>query len=338
MAFNTNLWDIVKTFALIGLAGFIWVKGSALVDSLTSKPEVPAEVLVQMESNKNMIANLRANNAEARALIAQLKAEKGEQSRLLEYVEEENKKKDAHLEELGVVVAKLERSVEKLRSEATVAKAPRITGDEDEDKRREELSYEFKKIYTKDSEGNEFPYAWAMYFPNKPKEERWKVGTYDVEFYATVVESETEQGTYDRAVEMHIENNFLTETKGKEYPIQITDFKWEKFEKVEKRMRWWNPRIGFGGLFTNKDIAPKLDLSLSSFGRTKRDMDWRFFVFGVGVSQDDEDDVKIIGSFEPLSWNIGNILPIIENLFVGVALTYDTENETTVGASVSIPF
>ena len=97
-----------------------------------------------------------------------------------------------------------------------------------------------KEIYSKDAKGNDIPIAWAMYFPNQDSDKKWKTGSYPLEYYTTVVESENKDGSFSRAAEAHIENNATKESKGKEYPIEITDFKWEKFERKEKSFSWWN--------------------------------------------------------------------------------------------------
>jgi hypothetical protein len=343
MKFNTNLWDITKALCLVAVILFVWVKGSDFIDKFNTKSELPPEIRIQLQENQALIANMRASNQELKNLILELKSKDGQQARLIEYVEAENKKKDARIDELGVIVAKLDRSVNKLRTPATVAKTPALTGDPEEDKRREELAYEYKQIDATDTNGEKFPIAWAMYSPNKPPDERWKTGTYDLEFNVTVVESETEEGTYDRAVSAHIENNTNPETIGKEYPIPLpkSNIIWAKAEPPPKKFRWWSPRLGAGMTFTPEDMAPKIDISLSSYGRSKRDIDWRFFTFGVGAAKGTEEDSnewKGIFSFELASWNVGNVLPLVENLFVAPVVTYDTDDKASVGVSLSIPF
>jgi hypothetical protein len=339
MSVNTNVWDITKSIVAIALVIFIIYYGKDLIDGFKSSKEIPPAVLLQLDANKVMLQNIMANDYAAKALIKQLQDAKGEQAEFLKYVMAENKKKNAQLEEVGVVVAKLDRTVTKLREEATVTKEAPKTGDTEEDARRDKLSYEMKEIYSKDAKGNDIPIAWAMYFPKQDADKKWKTGSYPLEYYTTVVESENKDGSFSRAAEAHIENNATKESKGKEYPIKITDFKWEKFERKEKSFSWWNPRIGLGATATNNDLAPKLDLSVASYGKTTVDMDWRFLTFGVGAVQSGPNNSwKTIGSFEPFSWNIGKSLPLIENLFIAPTVTYDSESDVSYGAGISIPF
>ena len=339
MAVNTSIWDITKSVSAIALVVFIMYYGKEFIDSFKPNKEIPPAVLIQLDENKVMLQNLMANDYAAKALIKQLQDAKGEQAEFLKYVMAENKKKNAQLEEVGVVVAKLDRTVTKLREEASVAKEAPKTGDASEDARRNKLTYEMKEIYSKDAKGNEIPIAWAMYFPNQDSDKKWKTGSYPLEYYTTVVESENKDGSFSRAAEAHIENNATKESKGKEYPIEITDFKWEKFERKEKSFSWWNPRLGLGLTTTNNDIAPKLDFSIASYGKTSVDMDWRFLTFGVGAVQSGSNNSwKTIGSFEPFSWNVGKVLPLIKNMFIAPTVTYDSDAEISIGAGVSIPF
>jgi hypothetical protein len=247
------------------------------------------------------------------------------------------KEKDAKIDELGLTIAKLERTVNK--SPSSIDKDPLKTGDAEEDARRDKLKYSFTKIYSKDAKGQEFPVAWAMYFPNEDDtNKKWRVGTYPLEFHQTIVESENPDGTFNRAVEFHIENNKNKETKGIEFPVKLTDVKWEKMELKDKSISWWNPRLGLGAVSTNGLFGPKIDLSISSYGRTKVDMDWRFLTFGLGVYKDVDDVSKMFGTFEPFSWNLGKALPLIENVFIGPVITYDSEFDRNYGLSISVPF
>jgi hypothetical protein len=339
MAVNITVWDITKSVAAIAIVIFIMYYGKTFIDNMAPSKDIPPAVLIQLDANKVMLQNLVENDKAAKALIKQMQDEKGQQAEFLKYVMAENKKKNAQLEEVGVTVAKLDRTVTKLREDATVAKVAPKTGDAPEDLRRDKLAYEMKEIYSKDAKGNDLPIAWAMYFPNQDPDKKWKTGSYPLEFYTTVVESENKDGSFSRAAEAHIENNATKESKGKEYPIKITDFKWEKFERKDKSFSWWNPRLGLGLTATAKDIAPKLDFSIASYGKTAVDMDWRFLTFGVGAVQGGSNSSwKTIGSFEPFSWNVGKALPLIKNMFIAPTVTYDSDAELSIGAGISIPF
>ena len=325
---NVSVWDITKSISAIGIVAFIWFQGNAFMQALNRPTTIPPEFTKQLAQNQMLMQNMIADSKAAKQLINDLKEQKGQQAEFIKRIEEENKKKNAKLDEIGVVMSKLKQSVD--------------LKDRDSDKtytneKRKKLSYEFKKIYAKDAKGKEFPVAWAMYYPYQDEDKKWKSGTYEQEYHTTVIESQNKDGSFSRAAEFHIENNRNKETKGREYPIHMKDIQWEKFELSDKSFSWWNPRIAFASAFTVEDIAPNFNISLSSYGTTDRDMDYRFFTFGLGVSAASE-DTNFILSVEPLSWNLGNAVKLIENFFIGPVVTINQEAEYSFGVQTSIPF
>jgi hypothetical protein len=71
-----------------------------------------------------------------------------------------------------------------------------------------------------------------------------------------------------------------------------------------------------------------------SYGKTNVDMDWQFLTVGLGSDGDD-----FYGFLEPVSWNIGKPLPLVDNLFVGPAVSYDF-SDSSIGGGINfrIPF
>jgi hypothetical protein len=326
---DTSVWDITKSVVLVGVVLLAIFKGPAILNSFEhTTPVLPQEIIVQLAENKVAIENMRADTRQAKELIRKLENENGQQASLLATVKESNRAKDSKIEELGTLVAKVKQEVELQKRDSDHVYKP--------DSKDPNEQY-FKKIYATDTDGKKFPVAWAIFLPNQPQDKKWKTGIYPLEYHALIVESENVNGTFDRHAEIHLENNQMAETTGEEYPISLTDINWEKFEVQDKRFYWWNPRIGLGATFTDESIAPGLDLSISSYGKTKRDMDWRFLTFGAGVATEGDDTLGIF-SFEPFSWNVGNTLPIVENLFIGPVGTMDTESNYGFGVKLSIPF
>jgi hypothetical protein len=195
------------------------------------------------------------------------------------------------------------------------------------------LDHHFIKIYNKASDGTEFPIAWAMFHPNQDDPKKlWKTGTFNMEFYVDIIEIENRDGTYSRYAELSVENNKNSKTKGKVFPIEITDIRWAKNPIKNKRFSW-NPRLSICGVITNEGVYPGLGLSVFSYGKTTGDMDLKFLSVGLGGNSD-----TIIGFFEPFSWNFGKALPLIENAFVGPVVSINTKNEIGYGMGLSIPF
>lgn len=195
------------------------------------------------------------------------------------------------------------------------------------------LDHHFIKIYNTAADGTEFPVAWSMFHPNQPDPSKlWKVGTFNFEFYVDIIETENRDGTFNRYIELTAENNKNSETKGKVYPIEIVDVKWAKNPIKHKRFSW-NPRISMCGVITTESLYPGLAVSFLSYGKTTVDIDWKFLSIGLGGSAD-----TINGFFEPVSWNFGKTVPLIENAFVGPVIGVDTESKIGYGISLSIPF
>ena len=329
MLSKISILDITKSLALIGLIGFLWFHGSNFINSFGNN-NANNEILSKLSQNEIVLRNLVASNSGAKEFIKRLNAENGQQADLLLKVKQDNKSNDSKIDEVGVVIGKLKQQVNLLEKKSDHVYKPTNTN-------LQEQEFYFKKIYSTDEDGKKFPIAWVQFFPKKSDGDRWVTGNYPIEYHVTLVETESDDGNLNRYAEMHVENNQMKETKGEEYKVNLTNLEWEKFEKKDKKFHLWNPRLGLGASFTDKSIAPGLDLSISSYGRTKRDLDWRFIVFGIGIT-DDEDGVDGILSVEPVSWNFGNVLPLVENMFIGPAVTMDTELNYGVGLKLSIPF
>ena len=324
---DLSMFDITKSIGLVVVILLCWYYGHAYIKSIGSSGTVQPPSKTEIEYAIKL-ASITASDAAAEKLKKEFESEK---SKILATYEKDRKKTKETLDELGKVTAELEQTRELLKR---ASDSKYVAKDEFKDK----LSYEFKKIYSKDYEGVEFPTAWAMFYPNQTEDKFWKTGTYPLEYNIRVIETENPDGKFNRYAEVYVANNQMKETKGMEFKLKVTDIKWEKFEQKEKHFSWWNPRIAFGGIVNSGGVSAGINMSTTSYGRTKRDMDWRFITFGLGAIKDDNGLWEGVASFEPFSWNVGNALPLIENIFVGPVGTIDTNGITNVGVQISIPF
>lgn len=322
-----SMLDITKSIGLMAVILLGWYYGHMYIKAISTSGTVQPPSKVEIEYAIKL-ASITASDATAKKLKEEFELEK---SKILATYEKDRKKTKETLDELGKVKAELKQTRDLLDRKSD---AQYVAKDETKDK----LSYEFKKIYSKDYEGAEFPTAWAMFHPNQTEDKFWKTGTYPLEYNIRVIETENPDGKFNRYAEVFVMNNQMKETKGKEFKLKVTDIKWEKFEQKEKQVSWWNPRVAFGGIINSDGVSTGLNISTTSYGRTKRDMDWRFFTFGLGAIKDDNGVWRGVASFEPLSWNVGNALPLIENVFVGPVGSIDTDGITNVGVQISIPF
>lgn len=319
-----KFFDVTKSITLLAAVAFLWFHGGKFVDSLSNTFVQPA-VTRTIDENALKLARITASDEAVKDLRKEFEKEN---SKILADYEEQKKKTREVLDELGEVKAKQKQTRDLINR----------TSDKVTDPKKEILAYEFKKVYAKDTDGKSFPVAWVMYFPNQVAEKRWKTGTYPLEYHTKIVETENKDGTFNRYAEMYLENNQMDETEGKQYPIKLEEIEWAKVEKKERSWMWWNPRLGLGLVSTPECIAPTLDISIASYGRTRRDFDWRFISFGIGLYKNSNDSITYIGSFEPFSWNVGNALPLIENLFIGPVGIIDSNSGMELGVKAVIPF
>jgi len=323
---RSTIFDVTKSIVLIAVIGLGWYYGNAFFKKHVDEPIVPP-TKIEIENAVKLAAITASNSA-----VEQLRKEfAAERSKILEAYERDRKYTKEALIELGEIKAELKQTRDLVDRKSDVVYKPK-------DQEKSKDTYEFKKIYTKDAEDKEFPIAWSMFYPNQTPDKFWKTGTYPLEYNVRVLETETPDGKFNRYAEVFAMNNQMKETKGMEFKLKVTDIKWAVVERKEKRFFMFNPRVAFGGIANSDGISTGLNVSTTSYGRTKTDMDWRFFTFGLGAIKDDNGSWHGMASFEPVSFNIGTKLPLINNLFIGLAGTITTDNTTNVGVQVSIPF
>lgn len=100
--------------------------------------------------------------------------------------------------------------------------------------------------------------------------------------------------------------------------LTLTSFEVIEATSLPKKMSWWNPKLDLtaGGIVSiNKNptgsFAADLGISLSSYGVTKDDINWRFFRFGIGYSSE-----SAHLSFSPAMYNVGKNLPLVSNVWI----------------------
>jgi hypothetical protein len=103
-------------------------------------------------------------------------------------------------------------------------------------------------------------------------------------------------------------------------------------------MYWWAPHLnlnldwGFSSDLEN-NIGGGISFSTSGYGRTKNDLVWRFFDFGLGTTGE-----EFYGKFTPFAYNIGEHVPLISNTYLGPFIGYSTDGEAQVGVGLSVIF
>lgn len=166
------------------------------------------------------------------------------------------------------------------------------------------------------------------------KEKPWDLAVKPRKYNHTTVLSTNEDGRH------FVHNKLIVEVDGKRYALPITN---SEFTEVfpEKKFRF-TPRVYMsvdGGVVMepepSADVAPNLQLSLFSYGKTKMDVDWTFLGVGVGYETQNE-SVNLMVS--PVNYNVGQNLPLIDNLHLGPSISYDFEKNVGIffGARVGL--
>ncbi len=313
MKFKTNFFDLAKSIALIVVCAVVAFKIWDYDFNKSTQRGLDETTIIKLAENV-VKAQVVANDANLKTLINELKRQNSIA------IEEANKNKESIME-VGRVIAKLESGIDELKSS--------FIHKDDQDP---EKDLDFAQVYREASDGTKFPTADIYYSPNLIGEERWTVNKHPLYFYTTIVETETEEGFFNRYAELHIENRRIPSLKGKLFPIKVEDIRWEKRAIKDKKFRF-NPRLSFGASITIKDIYPNIGMSLFSYGRTKRDMDWRFITLQAGGNNE-----HLSLGLTPVSYNIGEFLPLVENLFLGLNVSINTDNELFYGSDISVPF
>lgn len=201
----------------------------------------------------------------------------------------------------------------------------------------------FTKIYAKEKDADDniiqIPVAWSTFYPNKPVEEQWKTGAYAIEYHTKVIQSEQKDGQTNTYLESWAENNKDRESVGIKLPLDITLAEFTQLKIRDKEFQWWSPHInlnvdaGFGSDLKTR-VGAGLSFSFSGYGRTSNDLTWRFLDFGLSTN-----GTNYFGKFTPVSYNIGDKLPLISNTFLSLFVGREFKNKTTLGGvSLSVPF
>ena len=185
----------------------------------------------------------------------------------------------------------------------------------------------FTMINMRDADGKEFPMSWAIFKPNRPEGERWTTGVvpgWEIHSQVLLAQGKDEK---DALLSVWFENQKRRDTKGNMYPLDIQEFEWVR-KKIKEKSFAFNPTLTLGFVSETAEAFPVLELGAFTYGRTESDFDWRLLAGGIGGSEDLKFD------FSPVQYNLGQNLPLITNLLLGPAVTFDLDLEYTVGLGV----
>ena len=319
-SFNTNITDVVKGFIAIALFVLAVIYLPKVLNRLDNIGKPLDETAIQRITENLVKVNLEANNKMLKVFIKELKEN---DSQAIKTAFENNET----IKELGTFIANMKGKTD---PDPDIIVTP--SGDPDGARDLEEFI-----LYRDDAAKKPYPVGIVRSSPNVKEGPKVSYQTFPLDFKANIVSAEAGEEE-KRYVEVWVENNFVKGSKGQKHPIELKEVKWAMAKPNEKAWSW-NPRLSFGASFTNNAYYPSLGMSLLSYGRTDRDMDWKFFNFSFGG-----DSNNFFVDAVPFEWNLGNRIPLVENLFMGPNISYgvsledETKEDLSYGLKFSVPF
>lgn len=320
-SFDTNITDIVKGVAMITAVVLAIIFFPKIVDRFSATPTLTVDTTTIEKIAENVVkVHLAENKKELKALFKELKKDN---SLAIEQAIKDN----VHVKEIASLKSLLKGLTE---PDPDVTSTP--SGDADGARDLEEFM-----VHREDAEGNKFPVGIVRVSPNVKEGPKYSYQEFPLEFNANIVSAEKGEEE-KRYAEVWVENNFVKSSRGQKYPINLKEVKWAMAPLKPKKFSW-NPRLSLGSSFTNTVWYPNLGVSLFSYGRTDRDMDWKFLGLNIGGDSD-----NIYGGITLFDYNLGNVLPLVDNLFIGPTVTYnlkiedEIKDEISYGLFFSVPF
>lgn len=259
----------------------------------------------------------------------------------LKALQDDIRKQSARISAVGRTVGKLSGKIAKLEeSDQQGDKNPDVVACEDG--RLVDIHGYTERTQTKRIQDNNKASVADVTF-DASKEKPWDYELFGRQYNLTTVVSKKESGQLN----FHHSLKYKTSADGeKEYPIALASSEFKQIQ-LGSKFYWLNPRLDLGAfaginvlsvpvLGDNTSLASvgvDLGLSISSYGENKLDSWWRFFRFGAGYNASRQ---AFQLSLTPAVFNLGKVLPLISNLYVGPQVGIDTGGGMTVNLGFDV--
>lgn len=147
----------------------------------------------------------------------------------------------------------------------------------------------------------------------------WGVDVYPREYNVVTVIGEDDDG------KMYTYNKLSMNVNGEKFDVQINESKF--LEKLPSKKFRFNPILYLGtdvGFYVNNprvDIIPNLQVSLFSYSQSRLLPDFTFLGLGLGYATQEN---SLSFMLTPVNYNLGKVIPLIKNFYVGPTVSLDT--------------
>ena len=206
-----------------------------------------------------------------------------------------------------------------------------------------ESNYYFMKLYKTDKDNTKIPWAWVMYFPNRPQKTQWKYGIYPLKIKAKTVITKQQSGGTNSYTQLTVENNKDKNSKGKVQKFELD--KNESFvqfvypEKL-KQFWFWNPtlELGVGTYYnvSNENWVTGGELTINVFNYGFKQMTtWKFMSLGLGSNFSDTHWVFV----KPVEMNLQVLhVPLLHHLYFAPSVAYTNHGDWLAGVGLNLEF
>lgn len=207
-------------------------------------------------------------------------------------------------------------------TESTPNPEPVPSGGSVKDKFKYLENTQWLKLNEPFSDGTQVPMGRAGF--SAWREKPWDLEIKPRSYYSTTVLGQDAEGRH------YAHSQFQIEVDGKTYTVPVADAK--LVEEVPSASFSFNPRLYLGvdgGAVRRNDntmnpihaeLLPNIGIGLFSYGKTKTNPEWSFPTIGVGYASQSE---TVAIHVAPVNYNVGQVLPLIENLHLGPSISVD---------------
>jgi hypothetical protein len=164
------------------------------------------------------------------------------------------------------------------------------------------------------------------------EEKPWNLQVFPRSYIVKNVVSENEEG------ETIIYNKFEIEVEGKKYPIDINSS--TTVQEPKSSEFWFNPKLYLGtgvGVVVNNEVraevVPSVEISFFSYGPNKKHSEWSLLNIGLGAHTQ---QVSPVVTISPVNYNVGDPLPLLDNLFVGPSIGVDVDGNVSITGGIKV--